>query len=144
MKLKRKTSLLAAGLFAAMILTSGCGQVKVGYVDNERLAQAPQLKSVMEDGQKKMEEILQKADEDFKKKENATDEDFQKAQMELQQKLASLNQAYLTQLQQKRNAAVADVVKNKDLDVVMESSKMEPLVMKGGVDITDEVLQKLQ
>ena len=136
MKLKRKTSLLAAGLFAAMILTSGCGQVKVGYVDNERLAQAPQLKSVMEDGQKKMEEVLQKADEDFKKKENATDED--------QQKLASLNQAYLTQLQQKRNAAVADVVKDKDLDVVMESSKMEPLVMKGGVDITDEVLQKLQ
>ena len=50
----------------------------------------------------------------------------------------------MTQLQQKRNAAVADVVKDKDLDVVMESSKMEPLVMKGGVDITDEVLQKLQ
>ena len=64
--------------------------------------------------------------------------------METQRKLAGLNQMYSIQLEQKLNVAVEDIVKEKKLDIVMDSSKTYPSVITGGVDITDEVIGKLQ
>ena len=73
-----------------------------------------------------------------------TTEEAQQLQMETQRKMAGLNQMYTTQLEQKLNVAVQDVVKEKKLDIVMDSTKQQPSVLTGGVDITDEVIQKLQ
>jgi hypothetical protein len=58
--------------------------------------------------------------------------------------MAGLNQMYSIQLEQKLNTAIEDVVKNKKLDVVMDSSDRYPSVLSGGLDITDEVIGKLQ
>ena len=64
--------------------------------------------------------------------------------MDAQRKMAGLNQVYSVQLEQKMNVAIQEIVKDKKLDVVMDSSKKYPTVISGGTDLTDEVIQKLQ
>ena len=56
----------------------------------------------------------------------------------------ALNQQYQSQLKAKVDAAIEDIAKNKKLDAVVDSEESAKLVVSGGVDITDEVLQKLQ
>ena len=73
-----------------------------------------------------------------------TPEEAQQVQMDAQRKMAGLNQVYSVQLEQKMDAAVQEIVKDKKLDVVMDSSKKYPTVISGGTDLTDEVIQKLQ
>ncbi len=143
MKLKQKT--IAAGLLAFAMLMGGCGQVKVGYVDTERVTQeSPQLKSVAEEATQKIMEAQKQAEADFAAKENPSQEDFQNAQVDLQRKMAGLNQVYATQLRQKMDVAVAAALKDKDLDAVVDSTKVQKTILLGGVDLTDEVIQKLQ
>ena len=56
-------------------------------------------------------------------------EDAQKAQVEAQRKMASLNQSYQMQLQQKVSAALQDIAKEKKLDVVVDSEKEQPTAL---------------
>lgn len=143
MKWKQKT--IATVLITFSLLLGGCGQVKVGYVDTERVAQeSPQLKTVAEEASQKLLEAQQQAEADFAAKQNPTQEEFQNAQVELQRKMASINQIYMTQLRQKMDVAIAGALKDKDLDAVVDSTKMQKTVFLGGVDLTDEVIQKLQ
>ena len=144
MKLSAKAA-AAAVLLLITSVSGGCGQVKLGYVDSNRVVEeSPQLKAVVDESNQKLEEIEKEAEEAFAKKENPTPEDFQKAQMEAQQKFQSVSQAYAIQLRQKLDVAVGEVVKTKGLDAVVDSAKERPSVFVGGTDITDEVIQKLQ
>ena len=121
----------AAVLVTASICAAGCGQVHIGTLDRARVQEeAPGIKT--------------EAQEKFKANPNMTQEEAQQLQMETQRKLAGLNQMYSIQLEQKLNVAVEDIVKEKKLDIVMDSSKTYPSVITGGVDITDEVIGKLQ
>ena len=134
-----------AALTALSFAVAGCGQVKVGYIDQARVVEeSPQLKSVVEEANQKLEEAQKQAEEELSQKQDMTDEEFQKFQTDTQRKLMGLNQAYATQLRQKLDVAVAGVVKDKELDTVVESSKDQRVVVRGGVDVTDEVIQKLQ
>ena len=143
MKLKRKS--IAIVLMSFSLLMGGCGQVKMGYVDTERVAQeSPQLKTIAEEATQKLMEAQQQAETDFAAKENPTDEEFQNAQVELQKKMSSINQIYMTQLRQKMDAAVASALKDRELDAVVDSTQVQKTVLLGGVDLTDEVIQKLQ
>ena len=89
-------------------------------------------------------EAQQEAQAKFAANPNMTTEEAQQLQMETQRKMAGLNQMYMTQYEQKLNVAVEDIVKEKHLDIVMDSSKTNPSVIVGGADITDEVIGKLQ
>ena len=130
MKLRKKTVGLLAAAFAATMLMSGCGQVKIGYIEGSRVMQeAPQVKSLVEEGNQKINEAR---------------EDAQKAQADAQRKMASLNQSYQMQLQQKVSAALQDIAKEKKLDVVVDSEKEQPTALMGCVDVTDDVIAKLQ
>ena len=71
-------------------------------------------------------------------------EDFQKAEMQEQQKLAGLQQQYSLQMKTKLDAAMATVAQEKKLDAVIDNEKSQPTVFLGGVDVTDDVIQKLQ
>ena len=55
-----------------------------------------------------------------------------------------INQAYTTQLKHKLDETIGEIAKQKNLDAVIDSSKENPIVIRGGIDITDEVIQKLQ
>lgn len=135
----------AAVLLAASIFTAGCGQVHVGTVDRERIqAEAPQLKAIVAEANTKLGEAQQEAQAKFTANPNMTAEEAQQLQMDTQRKMAGLNQMYSVQLEQKMNVAIQDIVKEKKLDVVMDSSKRYPTVVSGGADLTDEVIQKLQ
>ena len=135
----------AAVLLAASIFTAGCGQVHVGTVDRERVQnEAPQLQSLVAEANTKLAEAQAEAQQRFQANPNMTPEEAQQVQMDAQRKMAGLNQVYSIQLEQKMNVAVQDIVKEKKLDVVMDSSKTYPSVLMGGMDITDQVIQKLQ
>ena len=135
----------AAVLLTSSFFAAGCGQVHIGMVDSTRVqTEAPQIKAVIDEANGKLMEAQQEAQAKFEASPNMTTEEAQQLQMETQRKMAGLNQMYSIQLEQKLNVAVQDIVKEKQFDIVMDSSKTYPSVLTGGTDITDEVIQKLQ
>ena len=146
MKLKKKALAVMLGAMAFMMVASGCGKAKIGYVDGERIMkEAPQITAIVEEGNTKLAESRKEIEADLaQKKTSLSDSDYQKAQMEAQSKLMATQQQYSTQMKQKVDAAVADVVKAQKLDVVVDSEKSSKLVNEGGYDATDEVIKKLQ
>lgn len=142
MDLSRKIK--AGILIAATLAFTGCGSVNIGYVDGSKvMSEAPQIKSIMDEGAKKVEEIQQEAAA-LQDNPDLTEEELSKAQADIQRKLIGINQAYATQLQHKINETLAGIAQEKKLDVVVDSSESQPIVLEGGVDVTAEVIQKLQ
>ena len=145
MKLRKKSVGLLAAAFAATMLMSGCGQVKIGYIEGSRVMQeAPQVKSLVDEGNQKINEAREEAQKSLQDNPDMSQEDAQKAQVEAQRKMASLNQSYQMQLQQKVSAALQDIAKEKKLDVVVDSEKEQPTALMASVDVTDDVIAKLQ
>ncbi len=142
-KILLKKFLLMITLVAAM-LVSGCGEVNIGYLDSEKLMDTPQIKTIREEGESKLQEAEMKMIEEITAKQDATDEEKQKVQMEAQRKLMGIQQAYSSQIKQKLDAALADIVKAKNIDIVIDSSEDQKVVFQGGIDLTDEVSKKLQ
>ncbi|ERJ95787.1 OmpH family outer membrane protein [Selenomonas sp. oral taxon 892] len=135
----------AVALLALPVFAAGCGQVHIGTLDRTRVQEeAPAIKAVVAEANEKLMEAQQEAQSKFEANPAMTPEEAQQLQMETQRKMAGLNQMYSIQLEQKMNVAVQDIVKEKKLDVVMDSSKTYPSVLMGGMDITDQVIQKLQ
>lgn len=143
--MKIKKFLAAAMIFSSLLITGCGGQMQIGYVDGSRIMnESAQIKSVMDEAKQKVEEVEKQAQEELAKNPNWTDEEKMKAQGDIQRKVIGINQAYATQLKHKFDEALADIAKAKNLDVVVDSSKDQPIILKGGVDVTEEVLQKLQ
>ena len=139
----KKKFLLIATLAATMFMT-GCGEVNMGYLDGEKLMDAPQIKAIREEGETKLQEAETQVTADLAAKQNASDEEKQQAQMEAQRKLMGIQQAYSSQIKQKLDSALADIVKSKNVDVVIDNSASQKVLFKGGIDLTEDVLNKLQ
>ncbi len=132
-------------LIAVTLAFTGCGSVNIGYVDGAKVMnEAPQIKAVMDEGAKKIEELQQETATQIENNPDWTDEEISKAREDTQRRLIGVNQAYATQLQHKLNEALAVIAQEKKLDVVVDSSESQPIVLEGGVDVTAEVIQKLQ
>ena len=149
MKLRKKSMVLLTAALAAMMLMSGCGKAKIGYIDGERVTkEAPQIASLVEEGNQKLQDAQKQAEEDLQKKmqenPNMSQEEAQKLQMDTQRKLQGLNQSYALQLRQKVDAALAKVTKDKKLDAVVNNSPDQPIAISGATDVTDEVIKELQ
>ena len=149
MKLRKKSTALLMAAFASMMLMSGCGQAKIGYIDGERVTkEAPQIASLVEAGNQKLQEAQTQAEADLKQKlqenPNMSQEEAQKLQMDTQRKLQGLNQSYALQLRQKVDAALAKVTKDKKLDAVVNNSQEQPIAISGATDVTDDVIKELQ
>ncbi|WP_027406011.1 OmpH family outer membrane protein [Anaerovibrio sp. RM50] len=149
MNFKKKTLVLAMTAVCAMMLTAGCGKVNMGYVDYSRVqTEAPQIKSSMEEMQKRMEEFqkdatkqLQEQGANIQSEEDA--QKFQELQQQLRMQGAGIQQQYATQVQSKIYAAMDGIAKEKKLDAVVKSDGKDGLII-GGVDVTDDVIAKLQ
>ncbi|MDD7677108.1 MAG: OmpH family outer membrane protein [Anaerovibrio sp.] len=147
--MKNKKRIIAAvmSVLCAAALFAGCGKVNVGYVDQNRIQnEAPQIKSSMEEMQSKMAEVQQEAEQKFQEAAagGASEEDMQKLQQQMQMKAAGVQQQYAIQIKAKVDAAMDDIVKEKKLDTVVNSNGKDGVVVSGGVDITEDVIQKLQ
>ena len=136
MKTKKRIAAVIMSALCVAALATGCGKVNIGYIDQSRIQnEAPQIKSSIEEMQSKLQEAQAKG---------TSDEEMQKLQQQLQMKAAGVQQQYSTQIKSKVDAALDDVVKAKKLDTVVNSNGKDGVVISGGTDITDEVIQKLQ
>ena len=86
MKLTKKSRALLLIGVAAMLVMSGCGKAKIGYIDGDRIMkEAPQIQSLVEEGNAKIQQAQEDAEKDLaEKKGTMSDEDFQKAQADVQ------------------------------------------------------------
>ena len=147
MKNKKRIATVVMSALCVMALTTGCGKVNVGYVDQARIQEeAPQIKASVEEMQGKMTELQTEAEKQFQEAQanGASDEEMQQLQQQIQMKGAGLQQQYGAQIKTKIDAALDDIVKEKKLDTVINSNGKDGVVVSGGTDITDEVIQKLQ
>ena len=131
------------GIVAAMLaltgMLAGCGgKDNVGVVDMSRVQkEAPlvqQYKQKTEDKQKSIEKELQDA------KQNMSAEDFQKKQQQAQQELnifgASMQRQFMSDIQSK----LGDIAKDKNVGIIV----VKESVPSGGIDVTDDLIAKLQ
>lgn len=143
MNLSKKIKITA--LLVASFFVTGCGsQANIGYIDSAKIMDTPQIKSILEEGQKKATEIQNEAAANLENNPDWTEEERNNALSETQRKLIGISQAYNTQLRYKLDEAIQGILQEKNLDVVVDSSKEQPIVLHGGIDITNEVVQKLQ
>ena len=140
MKTKKRIVAVIMSALCVAALATGCGKVNIGYIDQSRIQnEAPQIKSSMQEVQQDGDKQLQEA-----QAKGTSEEEMQKLQQQLQMKAAGVQQQYSTQIKSKVDAALDDVVKAKKLDTVVNSNGKDGVVVSGGTDITDEVIQKLQ
>ena len=131
------------GIVAAMLaltgMLAGCGgKDNVGVVDMSRVQkEAPlfqQYKQKTEDKQKSIEKELQDA------QQSMSAEDFQKKQQQAQQELnifgASMQRQFMSDLQSK----LGDIAKDKNVGIIV----VKEAVPSGGIDVTDDLIAKLQ
>lgn len=147
MKNKKRITAALMSVLCAAALFAGCGKVNVGYVDQNRIQnEAPQIKASIEEMQGKMTEVQKEAEQKLQEASSsgASDEDMQKLQQQLQMKAAGVQQQYAIQIKAKVDAAMDDIVKARKLDTVVNSNGKDGVVVSGGVDITEDVIQKLQ
>ncbi|MBP1765236.1 MAG: outer rane chaperone Skp (OmpH) [Firmicutes bacterium] len=137
---KMVTVMLVLAAFAMTAMISGCSSSSsgIGVVDiNKVMTESPKVKQLQEQLNatgKTMSEQLEKEQssstpEEFQKKQEKAYTEFMKAKQELEGQVdASLKQA----LQQ--------IAKEKNLGVILYKNG----VAQGGIDITDDVKQKMQ
>ena len=131
------------GIVAAMLaltgMLAGCGgKDNVGVVDMSRVQkEAPlvqQYKQKAEDKQKSIEKELQDA------QQSMSAEDFQKKQQQAQQELnifgASMQRQFMSDIQSK----LGDIAKDKNVGIIV----VKEAVPSGGIDVTDDLIAKLQ
>lgn len=131
------------GIVAAMLaltgMLAGCGgKDNVGVVDVSRVQkEAPlvqQYKQKTEDKQKSIEKELQDA------QQSMSAEDFQKKQQQAQQELnifgASMQRQFMSDIQSK----LGDIAKDKNVGIIV----VKEAVPSGGIDVTDDLIAKLQ
>lgn len=131
------------GIVAAMLaltgMLAGCGgKDNVGVVDMSRVQkEAPlvqQYKQKTEDKQKSIEKKLQDA------QQSMSAEDFQKKQQQAQQELnifgASMQRQFMSDIQSK----LGDIAKDKNVGIIV----VKEAVPSGGIDVTDDLIAKLQ
>ena len=147
MNTKKRIIAVIMSVLCMAALLAGCGKVNVGYIDQARIQnEAPQIKSSVEEMQSKLQETQDDANKQLQEAQanGTSEEDMQKLQQQLQMKAVGVQQQYSTQMKAKLDAALDDVVKAKKLDTVVSSNGKDGVVISGGTDITDDVIQKLQ
>ena len=136
--------LAAVALLASSLLISGCGEGQIGYVDVSKvMAEAPRVKTLMEEAQSKVTEAQQKCEQENANKQ-MSDEESLKVQMDFQRKLESINQAYASQIKSRMDVVIGEISREKNIDVVINNSSEQKILFQGGLDITQDVINKMQ
>ena len=136
--------LAAVALLASSLLITGCGAGQIGTVDVEKvMAEAPRVKNLMEEAQAKVTAEQQKFEQENAGKELSDDEAF-KVQMDFQRKLENINQAYASQIKSRMDVVIEEISREKNLDVVVSNPEDQKILFQGGIDITQDVIKKMQ
>lgn len=141
-----KKLIAAMSVILSTVLISGCGgNENIGYVDQKKImTEAPQMIKLVEEGTKKAEDIENEAKTSLEQNPDMSDEDREKMLTEFDRKMSGINQAYATQVQHKLDEALTEICKDKNVSVVLDNTGMSKILVTGGIDLTDEVIKKLQ
>ena len=116
----------------------GGGTFQIGIISEERImAESKQVKASQEEFNRQGQEIVKQLEEE---KEKLTAEEFTKKQQELYGKFMTVKQQMEEQVQIKVQQAVEKVIKEKNLTIVL----YKPAVVVGGIDITTDVINKME
>lgn len=130
------------------VLSSGCigeRQATIGYFNAERIDQeAAQIKAIEEEANAKMAALQKEFLELEAKADGMSPEDMARAQQEQMAKVQAASQQYQMQIRQKIDVALDEIAKEKKLDAVLQNSSLEKMVVLGGMDITEDLIQKLK
>ena len=136
--------LAAVALLTSSLILTGCGQAQVGCVDVEKvMLEAPRVKTLMTEADGKIKEIEEKFQQEYGNKE-MTEEEAAKAQTEFRRKLEGINQAYATQIKSRMDVVIEEISREKNIDVVISNSAEDRMIFHGAVDVTDDVIKKMQ
>lgn len=157
----KKNVLFIALMVAAMsIFLTGCSnKANIGYVDlNRVIAESPQLKTINDNFEKEYKPYTVQMEDIAQKKGTMSDDDYKKAVQDLQRKVNGVQQKYTAQRKALMDKALGEISKEKSLSAVTAKSDVDVnpeapeeaavntdgTVVQGGIDITDEVIKKLQ
>lgn len=136
--------LAAVALLASSLILTGCGQAQIGSVDVDKImTEAPRVKTLLTEAEGKIKETQEKFQKDYEGKE-LSEEDSIKLQMDFQRKLEGINQGYASQIKSRMDVVINEVAQEKNIDVVLSNSKNDKTIFKGAIDITDDVIKKMQ
>ena len=136
----RWSALLLVIIFSAVLLT-GCGAEKpstIGIVDMQKvMTENPKIKQMQEQLNGKAQELTANLE-----KERATlkPEEFQQKEQLAYAEFMKLKQEFEAQIETQTKKVLEEVAKEKKLGAVIYKNGMA----WGGIDVTDEVLKKLQ
>ena len=132
--------LLLAMMFAAVLL-SGCAAEKpstIGIVDMQKvMTENPKIKQMQDQLNTKAKELTENLE-----KERATlkPEEFQQKEQAAYAEFMKMKQEFETQIETQTKKVLEEVAKEKKLGAVIYKNGMA----WGGVDVTEDVLKKLQ
>ena len=110
----------------------------------EKEVRHSRAKTATEEAKAEVDKILAAFDEKYPNQAEMSEEDAAKAQLELQRDLQKVQQKFSAQLESRFTVVVAEVANEKNIDVVIENSAEQKLLHHGGIDITADVIKKMQ
>lgn len=134
-----KLIVLIMALFTFTVLLGGCSSnTTVGIVDvNKVMTESPKVKQFQDQLNAKGKELTDQLEKD---KPNISAEEFQKRQEAAYGDFLKLKQDMESQIQASMQQALEQVAKDKKIGVVLYKNS----VAQGGVDITPDVMAKMQ
>ena len=131
--------LLAISMVIMAVVVSGCGQNKnVGVIDVEKVVtESPKIKVMNEELMAKHKEIEEKLNAD---KTTLSEADFNNAKQAADTDFTALRKDLSGKMETEIKTNLEKIAKEKNLSVIIKKN----VTVQGGVDVTDEMIAKLQ
>ena len=131
--------LVAISMVIMAVVVSGCGQNKnVGVIDVEKVVtESPKIKVMNEELMAKHKEIEEKLNAD---KTTLSEADFNNAKQAADAEFTALRKDLSGKMETEIKTNLEKIAKEKNLSVIIKKN----VAVQGGVDVTDEMIAKLQ
>ena len=131
--------LVAISMVIMAVVVSGCGQNKnVGVIDVEKVVtESPKIKVINEELMAKHKEIEEKLNTD---KTTLSEADFNNAKQAADAEFTALRKDLSGKMETEIKTNLEKIAKEKNLSVIIKKN----VTVQGGVDVTDEMITKLQ
>jgi len=136
----RKITLFALVIALSALFIAGCGgrTSSFGYVDMQKVFQESQkVKDLQTQMETKQKELLEQAQQE---EGTMPQEEFDKKQQERNMEFMAFSQDIQKQFETTLKQAIDEVAKEKQLGAILVKDN----ILSGGVDVTDDVIKKIQ
>lgn len=136
-------------LVTGCMILAGCGkqESRIGYVDMNRVVtEAPKVAALNKDFETKMNELMKEKQALVSKEKSMSQEEFQKQAMALNQKQQSIQAGIQSEFAGLIEPLYVQISEEKNLSVILrkENAYQQKTVEHGGIDITDDIIEKLK